>query len=65
MSALAILLTSTSSELEKHVQRCKARLQISQCYDKFTKLLEAGNLNGGNPDYNGLAEIALESVVSV
>jgi hypothetical protein len=60
MSTLAKLLTSTSSEVGKLAQRCKARLQISQYHDEFYKLLISGSL-----DDAGLMKIALESLVSV
>ena len=60
MSTPTILFTSTSSEIGKLAQRCKARLQISQYDDEFSKLLVPGNL-----DDAGLVKIALDSLVSV
>jgi hypothetical protein len=60
MSTPAILLNSTSCRIRKLAQRCKARLQISQYHEEFSKLLVSNNLDDAS-----LAEIALKSLVSV
>jgi len=38
-----LLSQSTSSEIGKLAQRCKARFQISQYHDESSKLLESSN----------------------